>query len=130
MAFNKFREKAINTSNLSELMNGRNKVSIDELMQAFPNGFTLTDFDIVDYTTKDKDGNEKRRTYPVFIIKEDPNICFFGGVVLMNMVDSWLEDYDSIDSCREDFRASGGVEIELYTGRTKGGNNITKVEIL
>ena len=120
MAFN-FKERAIKATTLSDLMNGRTKVSIDEMIQRFPDGFTIEDFDIVD---------DKKAQYPVFTIKEDKNICFFGGIVLMNMVDNWVEGFESIDDCRVAFAEDGGLPVRLSTGKTKNGNNITRVEIL
>lgn len=120
MAFN-FRESALKSTTLSDLMNGRTKVSTDDMIKNFPNGFTIEDFDIVD---------DKKSQYPVFTVKEDKGICFFGGTILMNMVDGWLEGFDSIDACRAEFVEGGGLPVKLSTGKTKNGNNITKVEII
>lgn len=120
MAFN-FRESALKSTTLSELMNGRIKVSTDEIIQKFPNGFTIEDFDVVD---------DKKSQYPVFTVKEDKTICFFGGTILMNMVDGWLAGFETIDECRAAFVEEGGLPVKLSTGKTKNGNNITKVDIL
>ena len=120
MAFN-FKERAIKATTLSDLMNGRTKVSIDEMIQRFPDGFTIEDFDIVD---------DKKAQYPVFTIKEDKNICFFGGIVLMNMVNAWLVGFDDIESCREAFKKDGGLPIRMTTGKTKDGRIVTKIDVL
>lgn len=116
-----FKQKAKDAIVLSDLMNGRTKLSTDEIIAKFPQGFTISDFDII---------NDGKSEYPVFTVKEDAGICFFGGAILNSMVTAWCEGYESLEKCREDFRAEGGVPIKLYTGRTKSGNNLTKVEIL
>lgn len=118
---NNFRDLARKVTSLSDLMDGRTRLTTEEMIINYPEGFTITDFDMLT-----DDGKE----YPVFTIKEDPTICFFGGIVLAKMVDEWLGYYDTVEECRAAFRASGGVMIKMATGRTKKGNNITRVEVL
>ena len=116
-----FRDRARKATSLSELMSGKTRITTDEMIQQFPQGFTISDFDII---------RDSQKEYPVFVIKENTDICFFGGLVLMNMVNDWLEGYESVEKCREDFRSEGGVPIKMTTGKTKNGNNITRVEVL
>ena len=117
----KFADKAKASTLLSDLMQGRTKLGTEEVIAKFPNGFTIEDFDIV---------NDSKSEYPVFTIKEDKTVCFFGGAILHNMVNSWTEGYENLEDCRNDFREEGGVRIRLYMGKTKTGNNLTKVDIL
>ena len=117
----KFSDKAKAAIQLSDLLVGRNKVGTDDIIERFPQGFTIADFDII---------NDGKNEYPAFTIKEDPDLCFFGGAILKSMADSWLEGYETLEECRNDFRLDGGVAVRMYTGKTKKGNNITKVDIL
>lgn len=116
-----FRELAKKATSLSELMSNRTRLTTEEMIERFPAGFTIADFDMLD---------DSGKQYPVFTVKEDDTVCFFGGVILARMVDEWLGYYDSVEECREAFRAGGGVMIKMSTGKTKKGNNITKVDVL
>lgn len=109
---------------LSPLMEGRNKVSMEEIMVRFPGGVTLHDFDYV--TTVDKKTHEDK-TYPVFIIREDDTVCFFGGFVLFKMCRAWVEACGGdVDLARESLKASD-IKVKFERGVTSNGNNITKV---
>lgn len=117
----KFSNSAKSVTTLSPLMNGRSKVDTKSLINKYPEGVTLIGFDLM------HNGND---TYPLFIIKEEPAF-FFGGSVLMNVVNEWLSMYDGdIDQCSHDLEMDGGVKVKLTEGRTKKGNNIINVEVV
>lgn len=120
-----FRAKAINATTLSNIFDGRSKISTSELIQNFPKGITIKDFDIVSYTKTIK-GQETNVRFPVFCFKEDDSICYSGGTVLMKMVDNWVADYSGdLEACRQDFIAEGGVKIRL-----EDGGDYTRVIVL
>ena len=112
-----FRTKAIDSTTLSDIFTGRNKVTTQEMIEMTSSkGMTIKDFDIVSYATTIK-GKEVSVRYPVFCFKEDDTIFYAGGTVLMKMVDNWIADYNGdIRQAREDFISEGGVKIRLEEG--------------
>lgn len=119
---NKFSSIAKKTTSLSPLMNGREKISVDEIIAKYPDGITLIAFDVI--TT----GID---TFPVFIFAEDDTKFSFGGTVLHNIIEAWLVDSDGdIELTSNELRAAGGVKMKFEKSRTKTGNNVTLVEIL
>lgn len=117
-----FNDLAKQATTLSDLMNGRNKVSKDDLMRNYPDGVTVVGFDFVNGTKGD---------YPICIIAEDDKIFFNGGCVVDKIVRKWVEAYaGDIKGCSDALKANGGVKMKFAKGTTKGGNSITTVEII
>lgn len=117
-----FRALAQKATTLSELMVDKNKLASEDIIRNWPDGVTLTDFDIV--TSGDA-------TYPVFAIAEDPDGFYMGGAILMKIVNSFVEAFDGdIDGAAEEFAKSGGLKVKLTQGRTKRGNSLIKVEVV
>lgn len=107
---------------LSELMNGREKIDTETIIRNYPDGVTLTAFDIINI-----DGKQ----YPVFTIAEDDGVYYNGGHVLNKIVERWIDAYDgNITDASDDLGECGGMKVKLTNGKTKKGNNITSVEIL
>lgn len=112
---------------LSQLMIGREKISMDDLIKEYPNGVTVMEFSTVTY----EDGNQIVH-YPVFAFKEDDSKFFLGGYVLNKIVDSWLDacGADNEAEVSDALKEQGGVHMKFTAGKTKGGRNITNVEII
>ena len=126
MAFN-FKESAKKATVISDLMEGREKIKVSDIIndEVLAGQVTLTDFDIVNGA--DKNGNPI--TYPIFTYKEDESKFFNGGYVLNKVVNQWLAEFDdNMEKCRQEFRAAGGVTIVMTSSQTKGGHNIVNVD--
>lgn len=124
---NMFAELAKRATVLSPVMTDREKVSTEDIIKKYPNGITITEFDIV--TTPDKDGNNM--TYPVLAFKEDETKFLYGGKALMDIVAVWLSHFEGdIESTSSALKAAGGVKIQLEPARTKSGRNFTRVNII
>lgn len=124
---NMFAELAKRATVLSPVMTDREKVSTEDIIKNYPNGITITEFDIV--TTPDKDGNNM--TYPVLAFKEDETKFLYGGKALMDIVAVWLSHFEGdIESTSSALKAAGGVKIQLEPARTKNGRNFTRVNII
>lgn len=65
-------------SNQSELTKDRVKVELDEVITHFPNGVTITDFEITH-------SNEFDNDFTIFNFKENVSAYCFGGTVLTNV---------------------------------------------
>lgn len=123
-----FRQTAIITTTLSELMTGKEAVKTSDIIKKYPNGITITDFDIVNITNKK---TRKSETVPVFTFAEDDKAFFFGGFVFMKIVSEWLKAYEGdLSGCRQDFRNSDGLKVILERTVTQNGNDCTTVTVL
>lgn len=117
-----FREAAKAETTMSELMQGREKVTTDYIIRNYPTGVTIVEFDMI--TTEGK-------TFPVLAFREDDKKFFMGGTVITNICLSWVKAFEGdIKGASEALKASGGVTMILSAGRTKKGNNVTNVQVL
>lgn len=71
-------------SNQSELTKDKVKVELDEIIQHYPNGVTITDFEIAKSNEYDSD-------FTIFNFKENPNAYAFAGTVLTNIFKALIE---------------------------------------
>lgn len=117
-----FTETAKSAVTLSDLMNGRDKIDTASIIRDYPDGVTLTAFDIISINGAQ---------YPVFLIKENDAVYYNGGHVLNKIVERWIAAYDgNITDASDDLTECGGIKIKLKESKTKRGNNITNVEIV
>lgn len=118
--FAKAASKAVANSFVRE---GREHISIDDLAAQYPNGVTITEFDML---------NSKDGAFPTFAYAEDINKFFNGNTSLKNIVDVWLEGFDGdVEECSNALKASGGVKVKfLPKQRTSSGYWFTPVEIV
>jgi hypothetical protein len=125
MSYN-FKNKALEATSLSDLMNGKTKVDTRDIIEKYPDGITVTAVDMVEY---EKDG--KPVEYPIFLFAENENAFYSGGIVLKKIAKAWVEDFDGNYVTMSDaLKESGGVKVKLTSGRSKTGNPLTNVEIL
>lgn len=116
-----FKNKALSATTVTKIMEGRTKISTDELISKYPEGVTITGFDWM----KGDDGK-----YPVCIFSENEHECFFGGTALTAICEAWMEDYNSTEECSSDLASEGGVRVKFSKGKTKGNRNFTKCEVI
>lgn len=122
MAKTNFREIAKKATELSELMNGREKIETGELIRKYADGVTIMSVDMIE--TADA-------TYPVILIKEDDTVFYTGGIVLKKIIDQWLDMFDrDAEKCSEELTKYGGVMVKLEETKTKKNQNVTKVTVL
>lgn len=123
-----FRKIAIETTTLSDLMTERTKKQIDDLIKDYPEGFTITDFDITEL--KGEDGVEK---VGVFTIAEDESIFCFAGLVLTNMFKSWISLYEGDkEITREAYAdAKDFITVKAYKKKVNNSNRtVTAITVL
>lgn len=123
MAKRNLRQIAKDTTTLSPLMNGRNKIKTEDIIKQFPDGVHITAADLAP--------NPKGEPYAVILFKEDEHSYYCGGLILTKIVRGML------DACENDFDimnkelADDPIGIKLAECKTSDGkNNITTVEIL
>lgn len=114
---NKFTEQAKNALGGSPIMNGRTKLSTEDVISKYPEGVTINGFDVIHKS----DGT----SYPVFSIAEDNTVFFNGGSLAQKIVDEWLkEGYGDIDGINAELKKQGAKFI-LGHGKTKSNKTIT-----
>lgn len=124
---NMFATLAKRATTLSSIMQDREKITTDELISKYPNGVTVTEFDVV--TTPDKNGNPS--TYPVIAFAEDDTKFFYGGKAMMDIITTWLAHFEGdIDGVSNALKAGGGCKVKLYASKTNKGHNFTKVDVI
>ena len=124
---NKFASIAKNETVLSQIMEDKDKLTTDEIIARYPDGVTLIQFDIVTVTDPKKGDS----TFPVFAIKEDSKVCFFGGAILCKIAIEWANSCGGdVETASNELEKCGGVKIKMTPKKTKAGNNLTSVDIL
>ena len=119
---NKFVESAKKATSVSPVLDGRVKISTEDIIARYPDGFTVTEFDVI---------HSQNGAFPALAIKEDPEVYYFGGTVLMTIVSGWADQYaGDIETASAALTEAGGVRIKLRKTRTKAGNNLTVVDVL
>lgn len=122
--FAEMAKKAVSNSTVRE---GRTNVSVDEIAKAYPDGITITEFDMLTV----RDGAELKN-FPTFAFEESPASYFNGGDSLKKIVTDWLAHFDGdIEACNAALKASGGCKIKIHEKiRTSNGNSFTPIEVL
>ena len=111
-----------NTTASSPVLGEKTKVTTEEVLAKYNGEITIIGCDIL----KKEDSR-----FAGVLFAENENEVYFGGTVLTEVVNGWLEAFD-LDAvkCSEELKASGGVKIKLSTQKSKSGRNYTKVEVL
>nr|DAV08892.1 MAG TPA: hypothetical protein [Caudoviricetes sp.] len=122
MAIN-FKEIAQKELTLSPLMAGKTQIKTEDLIGQEA---TIMEFDFATITDK---GEEK--TYPVMLLKEYPERYYNGGALLLKLAIAWASACDGdVEAASQELKNSGGVKVRFRATRTKGGNNLTSVDVL
>ena len=124
---NMFANLAMKAVSLSPIIEGKTKISVADIVSQYPDGITVTDFDIVSGT----DQNGEAITYPVFTFAEDTSRFGFGGKVMRSIVDNWVHAFDGdIEATSKALAANGGVKLRFSLGKTKNGRPITLIDVV
>lgn len=128
MAKFNFKQSAQNQTTLSHLMNGREQKTTEQIIAMFPEGFTVIEFDIARLIdTKTGELNE----FAIITFKEDDGAFFYGGTILTKICKEWVEAFDGdMDEVNKELAKDGGVFMKMVSGKSKNGNNLTKVIVL
>lgn len=121
------KAKAIECTTLSRLMNDREKVDTDYIIEHFPEGVTLSEVDVV--TTVDHDSGEIEDHYAVVTYKEEPEKFFCGGLVLTNIVDCWMTEFKTTVELSAQV-AKDNIKVKLEKSKTKNNKTCTKITII
>ena len=116
------RDIALKQTTISAVMEGKTKISAKDLIDLYPAGVTVVDFDLLE---------GDKGLYCVVAFAEDHTRYLNGGKILTDIVKSWVSAYgDSVDEAVSALQAEGGVKMKFKLATTKNGKNITLVEIV
>jgi len=117
-------KKSVTANNI---MAGREKISVDDIIMLYPNGISINSVNMVTYFDKT---TREDKSYPVFGFSEDNGKFFSGGVALKRIVDNWLEQCGGdIAVINEELQAEN-VKIKMEKVKTNSNRTFVKVEIL
>lgn len=112
---------------LSELMTGEKLESKDVDGQTL----TVNAADIVSYTQQKIVNNavaDVTTSYAIVTFVEHPGKFYCGGAVLTKIVNAWLNACGSKEALAENLK--DGVKLSFEMGKSSGGNDCMKVEVL
>lgn len=104
----------------SPIMEGKNKITTEEVVKDFAGGITLCDVDMI---------QGDNGMYPVFNFVENPGVFLCGGTLLTKIVENWIAQCGSLAEVRRNLNEEN-VKVKLSQGKTKNNRNIVNVEIL
>lgn len=121
------KQVAQNSITLSPLMVDRVAVKTEDIVSKYPNGITVTDFDIVDAVIDSKPAH-----FAVLTFAEDKTAYYTSGIIITKMIDAFVDECGSINEARANYDAdSDKLKLKLEKGYDKSGTkNLTKVTIL
>ena len=115
------RAKKVN-GNRDNIMEGKQKVNINEVIASYPDGVTLRYAQVIE--------DHKRNTvYGVCVCDEMPDVFFFGGVGVVGLIRGLIEDFADEQAFNEEL-AKEGLRVKFYQKRSQYGNVYTAVEVL
>lgn len=122
-----FKQKAVDSMTLSELEHGRTKLDTEAIVGK---ELTIDKFDIVDVEAPDTESG--RMHYCVLVFKELPDNFYNGGLILTKMIESWVEDYETIAECQAAYDAEKEkVKVRAVMSKNnKKDKNLVKIDIL
>ena len=113
-----YRQIAEQALSGSPIMQGREKISVADLIARYPNGVTVNGFDLI------SKGDDK--TYAVFTFAEDPTRFFNGGALATKVAFAWVAATDGdVEAASAGLAAEGGVKFKMYKKATKDGRTVT-----
>ena len=124
-----FKKVASDAVASSPIMAGRTEMKNDAVITGFPNGVTITGFDIIPVTKDDGTTSEM----PVYTIAENDKVYCKGGSAHTKIFKAWLDasgDGATCESVSADLKASGGVKVQNKKVPLKAGRTFTSVTIV
>lgn len=119
-----FRSMAKRQTTLSEVMNDREKITTQELIERYPDGITIVAFDYIQ-------SKKSKGKYPVFNFSEDMTVFCNGGTVLDRIFTDFVNAMDGdVAAASNELRRQGGLQVKLSNGKTKAGDDLVMVEVI
>jgi hypothetical protein len=119
---NKFAAAAKKATILSPIMEGKERLTVDDIIALYPEYITINGFDII---------SSGMESYPVLTFAEDSSKFVFGGAIMNNICHDWVELCEGdVEEASKQLNMAGGVKIKFEKATTKAGHNLTKPIII
>ena len=86
----KAAKAAAGNTNDSKVLEGREKIKLEELVAAYGKTLNIIAVDVISVNDKDDDGNKTKKDAAIMVVSEAPKNWAFGGGTLLSIVSSWL----------------------------------------
>lgn len=122
-----FKKVAQNETVLARIMEGRVKLSTEDLIIKYPDGFIIDEIERVILPK----GDNKFDIFWAFHIKDTDNFAF-AGAILNKIFEKYLQIMEgNYDALYTEFAQSGGIKVRLKSEFTKSSKKpITTVEVI
>ncbi len=119
--FKELAQQAVSEKAISPIIAGKVAISTDDVIEQYPEGITINEFDYVDSWE-----------HYVCTIKEAPDKFLSCGSALTAIFDKYVQAYDGVVAdASMDFKKFGGLKVKLNKTRSKNtGKTFTNVTIL
>jgi hypothetical protein len=124
-----FKKVASDAVASSFVMSGRTEMKNDAVLSGFPNGVTITGFDII--PVQGADGKTSEMT--VYTIAENEKVYCKGGSAHTKVFHAWLDaagEGATAESVSAELAAAGGVKVKAKKTPLKNGRTYTAIEVL
>jgi hypothetical protein len=119
---NKFAQKAKQvTEGGDNLFANRTRIKMENLIAAYPNGVLVTEF----RKLKGPKGD-----FWLVGFAEDPACCFSATSVVEDILNSWIDGYETVAAASDDLKKNGGCKLKLYYKTGKSGNQYVAVDVI
>ena len=118
------KDLAKNAFAIDPILDGRNKITIEDLIAQYPDGVSIDGFSI--YQPVNKIYPER----PVFSFVKDGTKYFNGGKALKKMVTAWLDSYDNDRVAINEELKKSPLKVKLEKITLRNGNKFTKVTVI
>ena len=116
------RNAAQKALTLSEIVENKEKISTEEIIEKYPDGITINNLDIVDI---------RKQTNYVYTFVEEPDCFAYAGTVLKKVFDQLLQaEKGDLKQLRADLKAQKGLRVKLSTSTTLDDMEVTVVELI
>ncbi len=103
------------------IMSTRTRIKFDEIIDKYPDGITITAFDLFD--------DKKAGRYPVIAFAEDDTkFAMGGGKMFADIISSWYDQYGDGETASDALKAQGGVKMR-FSRRTASASGFQYIYV-
>lgn len=133
----KAKKAAELTLTKSKLLEGKDKIRLDELVAQHGKSLHIIGVDVVSVNDKDDAGNKIKKDAAVMVVAEAPTKWCFGGGSLLSIITEWLipeeegAEAPTIDQINEELKADPlAIELEKRTQKGDARKSFWHYDIL
>lgn len=120
---NKYAQSAKNATTSDQLFKGKDILSMEKLIAAYPDGVLVTEF---------RKLNGKNGVFWLCGFAEEPAVCFSAPAALVKILERWTDEFGAGDviAASNGLKADAGVKLKFFPDKTKDGKSFYNIEII